>query len=291
MTASTLDLEHLRGWIDRTETRDDALSPWTASAMAAMLRNDDRAWLAGDALPPLWYWSYFLPVAAQNGLGPDGHPARGGFLPPVPLPRRMWAGSQLEFLADLKVGQPARKTSRVADVSLKQGKGGALVFVKVQHEVHDAKGALLLRDAHDIVYREAARAGDPAPPPQSPPGAAAWEVTHLPDPTLLFRYSALTFNSHRIHYDFPYVTQVEGYADLVVHGPLIATLILEAAQAQNPGRAVRAYRFRAVRPLVCNRPMRVCGQVLQADGSVTLWAQDHDGALLMQASAQFAPAT
>ena len=187
----------------------------------------------------------------------------------------------------LRLGAPARKRSRVADVSLKQGKAGALVFVKVEHEVHDAQGTLLLREGHDIVYREAARPGE-APPPQRPPEGAAWTVEHRPDAPLLFRYSALTFNSHRIHYDYPYVTQVEGYADLVVHGPMIATLLLEAAQQHNPGRTVSGYSFKAVRPLVCNRLLRVRGQALQPDGSLALWAEDEDGALLMQASASFA---
>jgi len=282
-----LNLDHLRSWIGRTETHEEALPPWTASALAATLRNDGQAWQAGQALPPLWYWCYFLQTAPQNGLGPDGHPARGGFLPPVPLPRRMWAGSQLEFFAPLKLGARATKTSRVADVVLKQGKGGALVFVKVQHEVHTG-GALLLREFQDIVYREAAKPGEAAPLPQAPPAHAAWSVEHRPDPVLLFRYSALTFNGHRIHYDYPYVTQVEGYENLVVHGPLIATLLLEAAQQQHPGRAVRAYSFKAVRPLICGGLLRVRGQATQPDGSLTLWAEDGQGALLMQASARLA---
>jgi 3-methylfumaryl-CoA hydratase len=280
-----LDIDLLQTWIGRTETHDDLMSPWTASALAATLRNDDQPWPAGRALPPLWHWCYFLPTSPQIQLGPDGHPARGGFLPPVPLPRRMWAGSQLEFLAPLPLGAPARKTSRVVDVTLKQGKAGALVFVKVAHEVH-AGDTLVLRDAHDIVYREAAKPGEAAPP-QAPPADAAWSAEHRPDATLLFRYSALTFNSHRIHYDHPYVTQVEGYDDLVVHGPLIATLLLEAAQQHNPGRQVLGYSFKAVRPLTCGRLLRVCGHAADADGKLALWAEDGQGALLMQASAEF----
>ena len=280
-----LDIDLLQTWIGRTETHDDLMSPWTASALAATLRNDDQPWPAGRALPPLWHWLYFLPSARQSEIGPDGHPRRGGLLPPVPLPRRMWAGSQLEFFAPLPLGAPARKTSRVVDVTLKQGKAGALVFVKVAHEVH-AGDTLVLRDAHDIVYREAAKPGEAAPP-QAPPADAAWSVEHRPDATLLFRYSALTFNSHRIHYDHPYVTQVEGYDDLVVHGPLIATLLLEAAQQHNPGRQVLGYSFKAVRPLTCGRLLRVCGHAADADGKLALWAEDGQGALLMQASAEF----
>ena len=282
-----IDLAHLRAWLGRTETVEQALSPWTAGALAATLRNQAGDWAVGEPLPPLWHWSGFAPAAPQNQLGPDGHPARGGFLPPVPLPRRMWAGSQLEFIAPLRVGEPARKTATVADIAVKQGKGGALVFVQVVHEVRDRAGALLLRDNQDIVYREAPWPGEAPAATVAPPAAPAWTVQHLPDPTLLFRYSALTFNGHRIHYDHPYATQVEGYADLVVHGPLIATLMLEAAQRHHPGRTVRAYRFKAVRPLVCNRPLVVCGHALQSDGSVALWAEDGEGALLQQATAHF----
>ncbi len=285
--AEPVDIDHLRQWVGRAEVREDTLSPWTAGALSATLRNAEHAWQPGDALPPLWHWCAFLPAAPQGQLGDDGHPARGGFLPPVPLPRRMWAGSQLAFIAPLRVGQPARKTSTVTDVALKQGQGGALVFVKVEHEVHDTRGALLLRDRHDIVYREAPRPGEPPAPPQTPPPDPAWRVAHRPDPALLFRYSALTFNGHRIHYDFPYATGVEGYEDLVVHGPLIATWMLEAAQEQHPGRAVRAYTFRAVRPLVCNRLLRVCGQVAPGGGTVALWAEDEHGALLQQATVTF----
>ncbi|HEY2256697.1 MAG TPA: acyl-CoA dehydrogenase [Variovorax sp.] len=284
--SDAVDIDHLRSWIGRSETHDDLMSPWTATALAATLRNDTQPWAAGQALPPLWHWCYFLPAAPQNGLGPDGHPARGGFLPPVPLPRRMWAGSQLEFLAPLPLAGPARRISRVADVSLKEGKTGALVFVKVAHELHVGT-TLALREQQDIVYREPARPGESAPP-QQPPADPAWTVDHRPDAPLLFRYSALTFNGHRIHYDHPYVTQVEGYAGLVVHGPLIATLLLEAAQQHNPGRAVRSYRFKAVRPLTCDRLLRVRGRAAEAEGSVSLWAEDEQGALLMQAQAVLA---
>lgn len=285
--SEVIQLEHLRQWVGRTDVRDDSLSPWTAQALEATLRSHAPRLQPDDALPPLWHWAYFLPTAPQDQLGPDGHPVRGGFLPPVPLPRRMWAGSQLEFLAPLRIGQWHRKTSTVVNVTLKQGRGGELVFVQVEHTVHDARSTVILRDRHDIVYREAPLPGGPPQAPQSPPGDAAWAEDHRPDAPLLFRYSALTFNSHRIHYDHPYATQVEGYADLVVHGPLIATLMLEGALRQYPQRSVVAYRFKAVRPLTCNRRLRVCGQALGADGSAVLWAEDEEGALLMHATVQF----
>jgi 3-methylfumaryl-CoA hydratase len=253
--------------------------------MAATLRNEEREWQIGEALPPLWHWTYFLATAAQNRLGPDGHPARGGFLPPVPLPRRMWAGSQLEFMAPLRVGTTARRTSTVTDVVCKKGKTGPLVFVNVAHEVHVGL-RLHLREVQNIVYREAAVTGESSAP-QAPPVDADWTLDHQPDAALLFRYSALTFNSHRIHYDHPYATRVEGYADLVVHGPLIATLLLEAAQQHNAGRAVRSFSFRAVRPLVCQRRLRLRGQLAPPDGSVNIWAEDGEGALLMQGTVRF----
>jgi 3-methylfumaryl-CoA hydratase len=293
MPNDTLNLEHLRGWIGRTETRDDPLSPWAASAMAAAIRNDGDDWLFGQVLPPLWHWCYFLTAAPQNGLGPDGHPVRGSFLPPVPLPRRMWAGSQFEFLAPLRLGAPARRVSRVEDVTLKHGKSGTLVFVRVAHTYStagqsDTDDAPLIREWQDLVYREAAPPGAATPPPIAALASAAWREEFQPDPVLLFRYSALTFNGHRIHYDHPYATQVEGYVGLVVHGPLIAMLLLEAAQRRHPGCAVAHYAFKAVRPLICGGALRVCGATPAADGSIALWAEDGAGALLMQATMRLA---
>jgi 3-methylfumaryl-CoA hydratase len=199
----------------------------------------------------------------------------------------MWAGSQLEFLAPLRLGAPARRVSRVENVTLKRGKTGALVFVKVAHTYHAAGPAgddvPLIREWLDLVYRAAAQPGAAAAAPVAAPTNAQWREEFHPDPTRLFRYSALTFNSHRIHYDYPYVTQVEGYAGLVVHGPLIATLLLEAALRQYPGRAVARYEFKAVRPMICGRPLRLCGAAPAADGGIALWAEDGEG-VLMQAS-------
>ncbi len=288
--APDIDLDHLRTWVGRTEVLDDLLSPWTASALAATLRDATAPWQIGDVLPPLWHWCYFLPTAAQDQLGADGHMARGHFLPSVPLPRRMWAGSRLEFLAPLSLGLPARKTSRVASVDLKHGRHGPLLFVQVVHEIHHPQGQLLLRDTHDIVYRAAAKPGEAAAM-QLPPENPVWTQEHHPQETLLFRYSALTFNSHRIHYDYPYATQEEGYAHLVVHGPLIATLLLEAAQLHNPGRRVVSFEFRAVRPLVCHQLLRLRGHVADADGRLMLWAEDAQGWLLMQAEARLGATT
>lgn len=283
----TLDLDHLRQWIDRTEDRRDTVTATPAQALAATLDRDDPAVVNGDLLPPAWHWLYFLPVHRQSEIGPDGHAHRGGFLPPVPLPRRMWAGSQLEFLRPLAIGSEVRRISRILDVSAKEGRSGPLVFVKVRHEVSDARG-LAVVDVHDIVYRDNPRPGDPVPAALAAPAGPAWRRTIEPDDVLLFRYSALTFNGHRIHYDRSYVTEVEGYPGLVVHGPLIATLLLDLLRRERPDARVTHFDFRAVKPTFDTAPFQVCGR-LEGDGhTVHLWAQHQGGALAMDATARIA---
>ena len=205
---------------------------------------------AGTPLPALWHWLYFLPLHRQSEIGPDGHAKRGGFLPPVPLPRRMWAGSQFEFHTPLRVGDALTRRRRSHDVTEKSGRTGPLVFVKVRHEIRrDDEADVALTEFHDIVYREAPKPDDVAPPPKAAPANATWERKWVPDDVLLFRYSALTFNGHRIHYDRRYVTEVEGYPGLIVHGPLIATLLLDLLRHQLPDAQVARYEFRAVRPV------------------------------------------
>jgi 3-methylfumaryl-CoA hydratase len=235
-------------------------------------------------LPPLWHWLYFLPLHRQSEIGADGHAKRGGFLPPVPLPRRMWAGSQFEFRAPLRVGDRAERRSTIADVTVKEGRSGKLVFVKVRHEIR-VNGAAepALVEFHDIVYRDAKRPGDVEPPPLPAPQGAAWQREIVPDDVLLFRYSALTFNGHRIHYDRRYVTEVEGYPGLIVHGPLIATLLMDLLRRQLPDAPVAGFRFKAVRPTFDLYPFRVNGT--REGDSVRLWAQDHEGWLTMDAVA------
>jgi 3-methylfumaryl-CoA hydratase len=277
--------EALSAWIGRSETLHDQLHPWPLQALAATLDHAPAAVPPGTPLPPLWHWLYFLPRHRQSEVGVDGHPLRGGFLPPVPLPRRMWAGSQLEFLAPLRIGDAVQRRSTIADVSAKSGRSGELVFVKLRHELFcNGAAEAALVEYQDIVYREAQRAGDLPPPPQPAPGDATWQREWRPDEVLLFRYSALTFNGHRIHYDQPYATTVEGYPGLVVHGPLIATLLLDLLHREVPAAQVAGFRFRALRPTIAGRPMRVNGAP-QADGrSVQLWAQDHEGWLTMDAT-------
>jgi 3-methylfumaryl-CoA hydratase len=282
-------LDRLQTWVGKTEPADDAISAAPVRALAATLDRDDPLPQPGMPLPPLWHWLYFLPTHRASEIGEDGHARRGGFLPPVPLPRRMWAGGRLlwELANPLRVGDAARRVSRIASVQHKSGRSGDLVFVTVVHELHNAQG-LALTEEHDIVYRGAPQPGEAAPLPTPAPGEAAWQRTLTPDEVLLFRYSALTFNGHRIHYDRRYVTQVEGYPGLVVHGPLIATLLLDLLR-RHTGRTVRRFEFKAVRPTFDGQPMRASGQPAADGKAVALWAQDHEGWLTMQASAEIEP--
>jgi 3-methylfumaryl-CoA hydratase len=276
----------LKAWIGRSETVRDEIGATPVKALDATLDHPPTPADKGTPLPRLWHWLYFLPLHRQSEIGPDGHAKRGGFLPPVPLPRRMWAGSQFEFRSPVRVGDAVERTSTVADVAVKEGRTGKLVFVKVRHELRcNGSAAPAIVEFHDIVYREARRPDDVEPPPQAAATGAAWQREIVPDDVLLFRYSALTFNGHRIHYDRKYVTEVEGYPGLIVHGPLIATLLMDLVRRNASGADVAAFRFKAVRPTFDLNPFRVNGE-LQDDGkTIKLWAQDHEGWLTMDAVA------
>jgi len=278
-------MDHLSEWVGRTETRDDQATAAPIAALSATLDRDDPAPLPGSDVPPLWHWVYFLPLAKQSAIGPDGHAQRGGFLPPVPLPRRMFAGGRLEFHHPLHVGDEITRTSRITDVSGKEGRSGKLVFVTVRHDISNAQGVALTEE-HDIVYREDPKAGAYVANLRQARSDETFSREIVPDPVLLFRYSALTFNAHRIHYDRPYVTGVEGYPGLVVHGPLIATLLVDLLRRSLPQARVRRFNFRAMRPLFDIYPFTACGR---RDGDrVALWARDHAGWLAMDASADLA---
>ena len=241
---------------------------------------------AAGELPPLWHWVYFTPSARRSALGPDGHPARGGFLPPVALPNRMWAGGRLAFHQPLRLGEAVERRSRIVRCDRKHGRSGELVFVTVRHAVSGERG-LALEEEHDIVYRQPAPKGGPLAG-EAVAAAAEFRRTVRPDPVLLFRYSALTFNGHRIHYDHPYVTGEEGYPGLVVHGPLTATLLLDAFRAAHPDQRVERFAFRAVGPLYDNADFDVCGRLI-GPGEAELWT-DCGGRLTMKATVGFAPA-
>lgn len=281
----------LQSWIGRTEVTQDVVTATPYAALSATLDGDPQRPLPGTPLPPLWHWLYFLPLTPRSALGPDGHAERGDFLPPVPLPRRMWAGSQFEFVRPLRVGDALTRTSTILKVVEKSGRSGPLVFVTVGHDIRRAGEAdVALRETHDIVYRAAAGAATSPPAPDAP-ATALWSRTWQADEVLLFRYSALTFNGHRIHYDRRYVTTVEAYPGLVVHGPLLATLLLELLRRERPDAAVRRFEFRALRPVFDGQPFTVCGAP-QADGAtVELWVADERGGLAMSARAVIAAST
>lgn len=279
------DADQLSQWVGRTETLTDLIDPVKVRAMAATLEASMSPG-PGDALPPLWHWLYFWSASPASLLGPDGHPQRGGFLPPVTLPRRMWAGSRVSFLAPLTIGATATRTSVIKAVNVKQGKSGPLVFVTVAHEIA-VEGATVLRDEHDIVYREPPQAGEVAAPAAAPANPH-WSRHMVPDPVLLFRYSALTFNGHRIHYDRSYATDTEGYPGLIVHGPLVATLLIGLIGRELPGRTISRFTFRAVSPLFDIEPFSVHGRLEDDQRTVTLWATNARGQLAMQADATLA---
>jgi 3-methylfumaryl-CoA hydratase len=243
-----LDLDHLRQWIGRTSEASDTVTAQLVKGLRATLFQEIGEPKAGDAAPFTVHWCLAQPVFPMSELGPDGHPTRGGFLPPVPLPRRMWAGGELEFLDTLRVGDEPKRVSRISDVSLKSGSTGTLCFVSVQHEVTTTRG-LAIRERQDIVYRELTGASAaPAKALPAPPVAKHRE-SHVSDPVLLFRYSALTFNGHRIHYDHDYVTKVEGYPGLIFHGPMQAAFIVELAAKLRGGKAPKKFSYRGVQPL------------------------------------------
>src|SRR6202012_3464244 len=209
-----LDLDHLRQWIGRSTEASDTVTAQLVKGLRATLFQEIGEPKIGDAAPFTVHWCLAQPVFPMSELGPDGHPARGGFLPPVPLPRRMWAGGELEFFDALRVGDEARRTSRISDVTMKAGSTGTLCFVSVVHEVTTSRG-LAIRERQDIVYREMTGTAQPASAkPAAPPPSAQHRETHVSDPVLLFRYSALTFNGDRIHYERDYVAKVEGYPGL-----------------------------------------------------------------------------
>lgn len=277
-----MDIAHLREWIGKTESASDQVTPAPIAALSATLDIEARPPRAGDALPPLWHWLYFLGLHRQSQLGSDGLASRGGFLPPVPLPRRMWAGGRLEFVRAMRVGETYTRTSRIADVQHKEGRTGPLVFVVARHEIGNADG-IAIAEEQDIVYRDQAKPGEPAPAARPAPAGAAWGRAVQPDEVLLFRYSALTFNGHRIHYDRRYATETEGYPGLVVHGPLIATLLLDLLRRQMPEAQVARLEFRAASPLFDTGPFQVNGK--PDDGkTVALWASSAEDNLAMTAS-------
>ncbi len=272
-------------WIGREEERSEPILGAVVEAMAATL-DLERSPQTGEALPPGWQWLFFNPVVRRNVLSIDGHPRRGGFLPPIELPRRMWAGSRIRYLADLPVDGQATRSSRILKIENKAGKSGSLSFLTVQHTI-SCDGTACISEEQDIVYREATPPGAAAArAPKRYDGVPQWSRSFEPDTTLLFRFSALTFNGHRIHYDQAYARDEEGYPDLVVHGPLTATLLQQLALEHGGGRPLARFDFRGATPLFVGRAFRLEGRQAE-DGTLEVWARGPDGELAMSATAAF----
>lgn len=286
-----MDKASLQDWIGGSETAADLISPERCIALARALDRSDAGLIAGTPLPPLRHWLYFWSITTRARLGRDGHPALGEFLPDVgrfwngAQTRRMWAGSRIDFHHPVPLGRPARRISTIENVVEKSGRSGRLVFVTVRHEIYYST-TLCITDRHDIVYREDIP-GAALPRPEAAPANQQWDEGFVADPVLLFRYSALTFNGHRIHYDRDYARHVEGYEGLVVHGPLLATLLVDFAGDALPGRQLRQFGFRGRRPVLDGRPFSLRGR-LSGENAVSLWIVDADDALAMTAEARFA---
>jgi len=288
-----IEMENRYGeWLGRTEHAMDFIAAAPLQGLAATLNCGDTNFCDGAPVPPGWHWLYFLPFAPQHAIGEDGHPMRGAFLPPVELPRRMWVGGRLNFDAQMRVGDRVERISTITAISEKAGRSGALAFITVEHQLRRADGELLVREEQDIVYRDVAKpskensASDPpAPLPGQDRTTAQWTQQVNPSPPLLFRYSALTFNSHRIHYDRDYATEVEGYPSLVIHGPLQATLLLELVRRELPDKVIARFRFRAGRPLFDDASFEVCGNPTAGGNGIDLYTLTLDGRVAMEASA------
>lgn len=278
---TTLDIDHLRSWIGREEVAEDIVTADLVRKFKATLDLPGGPPQIGEVAPRLIHFCLAQPAAPTAALGPDGHPQRGGFLPPVPLPRRMWAGGSVTFQGDLRVGDAVRRVSRIADVAVKEGRTGLLCFVTVDHTI-EGKGRPLLQERQDIVYRGLDGGAAKAP-------AAAESGRHRrrvdASAPLLFRYSALTFNGHRIHYDRRYVTEVEGYPGLIVHGPLQATLLLHFA-AEIRGTPPARFAFRSLSPLFDGDPV-ILHATEDGDG-LMLWTARENGPVAMTAEAGWA---
>ena len=276
----------LKNWIGKTEQAEDSIAPQQVQRLAAVLDRGDAP-QNGDRLPPLWHWVFFATGIRHSELAPDGHAARGEFLPQVSLPRRMWAGGRLRFHSEIRIGDHIVRHSTIRSIEEKMGRSGRLVFVTVGHDYSGDDGTLLLSEEHDIVYRDGPSPHEVPAKSVEAPAHPDWQREIHPSACLLFRYSALTFNSHRIHYDLPYARE-EGYPGLVVHGPLIATLLLELLRDTGISRRIKSFSYRAVSPLFDTAPFIACGRREAEGNAVRLWAQTQNCALAMSAAAELA---
>jgi 3-methylfumaryl-CoA hydratase len=270
----------LKAWIGRREARRDSAAPNQAMAMAATLDLDPDAFRTGATLPEFWHWIYFTHPIRRSRLGEDGHELRGDFMPPVDLPRRMWAGGRVRFLRPIVIGASIERASEIISIDEKQGRSGPLVLTTVRHIISDAAGPCV-EEEQDIVYCEIPKSNESTRQQEILPVDVQWRETFLPDAVTLFRYSALMFNAHRIHFDHPFTTEVEGYRGLLVHGPLTATLLLEAAK-RNVQRELSSFRYRGLAPLFNNELITLAGRNTKHEDETELWAADLNGVIAMQ---------
>ena len=286
---TTLDLDDLRSHIGRTQAATDVVHAGPANFLRLALGRSEPEYREGDVLPPAWLGLYFLPRVASDALRPDGSPRDTGVVPPLALPRRMFAGERVRFHGAVRVGDTLRRETRLADISVKHGGTGSLVFATVTSRVYGRDG-LVLEDERRTVFREEVKAGErnQAPRRESPPNEAPWRRSVSPDPVLLFRFSALTFNSHRIHYDRAWAIEVEGYPGLVVHGPLTTTLLIDFARDQNPGRRIAAYATQARAPLFDTAPFELRGRPAANGRGCELWAVTPEGTIATSAEVELA---
>lgn len=274
---------NLNDWVGRRETKEDVVSPWPIKGLCATFDLSAPDLSIGSEIPLGWHWLYFLEAAPASELGVDGHPKRGGFLPPIELPRRMWAGGRIQFNRALRIGEVARKESEIISLESKSGRSGAMVFVVVRHTIYGSNEVVLVEE-QDIVYRGAAKPGDVQAVGKPADKTAKWQRSVNANSTLLFRFSALTFNGHRIHYDLPYATKEECYPELVVHGPLQAMLLLGECQ-RNMNKPLSKFRYRGVAPLF--QPQAFTVNSLETEpGKLELWTADSQGRQCMTATAE-----
>jgi len=276
-------MRKLEDWVGNQISHKEIIHQHALNGFAALM---DEEGAASGVVPSGGHWMYFLMTDRQSRIGPDGHAIKGDFLPPVELPRRMWAGSQLEFHAPLRAGDTAEKISTIQKVTPKQGRTGALVFVTVVHQVKNEKG-LCITEENDIVFREAAGEADgETKEMQAAPTDGEWDVSVTPDTVMLFRYSALTFNGHRIHYDRDYCLNEEGYPGLVVHGPLLGTLLMRLASKGMDGRPLKKFSYRNFNPIFDTAPFTLSGKPESAD-RCSVWVRGPAGELAVEATAEF----
>ncbi|WP_293962389.1 MaoC family dehydratase N-terminal domain-containing protein [Sneathiella sp.] len=276
-------MKNLQDWVGKQISGKETIHQQSLNGFAALMDEPDPA---SDIVPPGGHWMYFLPTDRQSRIDDDGHGIKGDFLPPVTLPRRMWAGGRLAFHAPLHAGDLAEKTSTIKNVTSKKGRTGELIFVTVGHQIRNEAGPCLTEE-HDIVYREAASASSSfKKEPQAAPKDGDWEVSITPDPVLLFRYSALTFNGHRIHYDRDYCLNEEGYPGLVVHGPLLGTFLMRLAVEKMGGRDLKKFSFRNFNPIFDTAPFTLSGKK-ESDDQCLVWVKGSTGERAVMATAEF----